>query len=39
MASKLALDLNGRILALAVNVSRPRTGAMPNPAGSVAMAR
>lgn len=37
LASKLAVDLSGRILALAANVSRPRSGAMPNPAGSVAM--
>ena len=37
MASKLAVNLSGRILALAVDVSRPRSGTVPLPGGSVAM--
>lgn len=38
LASKLAVDLGGRVLALAVDVTRPRPTAMPNPGGGVAMA-
>jgi magnesium-protoporphyrin IX monomethyl ester (oxidative) cyclase len=37
VANKLAVNLSGRILALAVDVSRPRTGPIPAPGGSVAI--
>ena len=38
LSSKLAVNLSGRIVSLAVDVSRPRTGTAPNPAGRVAVA-